>query len=72
LDDIVPIVIPENPPANRQERESEQIMNLFLSEEATNFKARRIALASELKIKLNRPAVRKQLPIPKPFYFKNC
>jgi hypothetical protein len=30
---------------------------------ATNFKARRIALASELKIKLNRPAVRKQLPI---------
>jgi hypothetical protein len=31
--------------ANRKERESEQIMNL-LSEEATNFKARSIALTS--------------------------
>jgi hypothetical protein len=34
--------------ANRKERESEQIMNLLSSEEATNFKARRIALASAL------------------------
>jgi hypothetical protein len=32
--------------------ESEQIMNLFFSEEATNFKARSIALASALKIEL--------------------
>ena len=38
--------------ANRQERESEQIMNLLFLEEATNFKARRIALASALKIEL--------------------
>jgi hypothetical protein len=38
--------------ANRQERESEQIMNSLFSEEATNFKARRIALASALKIEL--------------------
>jgi hypothetical protein len=42
-------------------------MNLLSSEEATNFKARSIALASALKIELtddnheNRPAVRKQL-----------
>jgi ribonuclease HI len=39
-------------PANRQERESEQIMNLLFTEEATNFKARSIALASALKIEL--------------------
>jgi hypothetical protein len=32
--------------ANRQERKSEQIMLLLLSEEATNFKTRSIALAS--------------------------
>jgi len=38
--------------ANRQERESEQIMHLLLSEVATNFKARCIALASALKIEL--------------------
>jgi ribonuclease HI len=38
--------------ANRQERESEQIMNLLFSEEATNFKARSTALASALKIEL--------------------
>ena len=38
--------------ANRQERESEQIMNLLFSEEATNVKARRIAVASALKIEL--------------------
>jgi hypothetical protein len=38
--------------ANRQERESEQIMNLLLSEEGTNFKARSIALSSALKIEL--------------------
>jgi len=37
---------------NRQERESEQIMNLLLSEEATNFKARSIALVSAPKIEL--------------------
>jgi hypothetical protein len=37
---------------NREERDSEQIMNLLLSEEATNFKARSIALASALKIEL--------------------
>jgi hypothetical protein len=33
-------------------RESEQIMNLLFSEEATNFKVRSIALASALKIEL--------------------
>jgi hypothetical protein len=55
--------------ANKQERESEHIMNLLLSEEATNFKAKRIALASALKIELadgnqeSKPAVRKQLPM---------
>jgi hypothetical protein len=38
--------------ANRQKRESEQIMNFLLSEEATNFKARSIALASALKTEL--------------------
>jgi hypothetical protein len=38
--------------ANRQERESEQILKLLLSEEAMNFIARRIALASTLKIEL--------------------
>ena len=38
--------------ANRQERETEQIMNLIWSEEATNFKGRRIAFASALKIEL--------------------
>ena len=38
--------------ANRQERESEQIMNLLSSAEATNFKARKFALASALKIEL--------------------
>ena len=38
--------------ANRQKSESEQIMNLLLSEEATNFKASSIALASALKIEL--------------------
>jgi hypothetical protein len=38
--------------ANKQERESEHIMNLLLSEEATNFKATRIALASVLNIEL--------------------
>jgi hypothetical protein len=38
--------------ANRQTSESEQIMNLLLSEEATNFKASSIALASALKIEL--------------------
>jgi hypothetical protein len=32
--------------ANMQGRVSEEIMNLLSSEEATNFKARRIALAS--------------------------
>ena len=54
---------------NRQQRESEQIMNLLSSEEATNSKARIIALACALKIELadgnqeNRPAVRKQLPM---------
>jgi hypothetical protein len=42
-------------------------MNVFYSEEATNFKARSIALASALKIELtvfdqSRPAVQKQLP----------
>ena len=53
--------------ANKQERESEHIMNLLLSEEATNFKATRIALASALKIDLadgnreSKPTVRKQL-----------
>jgi hypothetical protein len=36
--------------ANREERESEQIMNLLSS--ATNFKARQFALASSLKIEL--------------------
>ena len=38
--------------ARRQERESEQIMNLLLSEEATNFKARCIALTFTQKIEL--------------------
>jgi hypothetical protein len=38
--------------ANRQEREYEQIMNLLLSEEALNLKARSIALVSALKIDL--------------------
>ena len=38
--------------ANRQERESVQIMKLLSSKEATNFKARIIALASALKIEL--------------------
>ena len=37
---------------NRQERESEQIMNLLSIEEVTNFKARIIALAFALKIEL--------------------
>ena len=37
---------------NRQKREFDQIMNLLLSEEAMNFKARRITLASTLKIEL--------------------
>ena len=55
--------------ANKQEREYEHIMNLLLSEEATNFKARSIALASALKIELtdgnreSKPAVQKQLPM---------
>jgi len=35
---------------NRQERESEQITNLLLLEEATDFKASSIALASALTI----------------------
>jgi hypothetical protein len=45
------------------------IMNLLLSEEATNFKATRIALASALNIELadgnreSKPSVRKQLPM---------
>jgi hypothetical protein len=38
--------------ANMQGRVSEEIMNLLSSEEATNFKARRIALASATKIEL--------------------
>jgi hypothetical protein len=38
--------------ANSQERESEQIINLLSSEEATTFKARRIALYSALKVEL--------------------
>ena len=38
--------------ANRQEIESEQIMNLLSSEEATNFKERSIVLASAPKIEL--------------------
>lgn len=38
--------------AHRQERESEQIINLLSSEEVTNFKLRRIALVSALKIGL--------------------
>ena len=52
--------------AKRQERESEQMMNLH-SEDAINFKARNIALASALKINWqtvideNRAAVRKQI-----------
>jgi hypothetical protein len=37
--------------ANRQERESEKMMNLH-PEDAMNFKARSIALASALKIEL--------------------
>ena len=37
---------------NRQDKESEQIMNLLSSEDASNFKARSIALASALKIEL--------------------
>ena len=37
---------------NMQERKFEQIMNLLFSEEATNFKAWRIALISALKIEL--------------------
>jgi hypothetical protein len=36
--------------SNKQERESEQIIHLLLSEETANFKARSIALASALKI----------------------
>jgi hypothetical protein len=36
----------------RQERKSEQIMNLLSSEEAKNCRARSIALASVLKIEL--------------------
>jgi hypothetical protein len=35
-----------------QGRVSEEIMNLLSSEEATNFKARRIALVSAIKIEL--------------------
>jgi hypothetical protein len=35
-----------------QGRVSEEIMNLLSSEEATNFKARRIVLASAIKIEL--------------------
>jgi hypothetical protein len=46
-------------PTGKKKSESEQIMNLLSSEEATNFKARSIALASVLKIELadeeNRP-----------------
>jgi hypothetical protein len=38
--------------ANMQGRVFEEIMNLLSSEEATNFKARRIALASAIKIEL--------------------
>ena len=38
--------------AKRQERESEQIKNLLLSEEATNFRASRMALASAEKMEL--------------------
>ena len=38
--------------ANMRGRVSEEIMNLLSSEEATNFKARRIALASAIKIEL--------------------
>ena len=38
--------------ANSQERESEQIINLLSSEEATTFKARGIALYSALKVEL--------------------
>ena len=37
---------------NMQGRVFEDIMNLLSSEEATNFKARRIALASAIKIEL--------------------
>jgi hypothetical protein len=37
---------------NRQERESEQIINLLSIEEATNFKARSITLAFALKIEI--------------------
>jgi hypothetical protein len=38
--------------ANRKERESEQIISLLSSEEANELKARTIAVASPLKIKL--------------------
>jgi len=38
--------------ANRQERESEHIMNFLSSKEITNFKAKCIALSSALKIEL--------------------
>jgi len=38
--------------ANKQGRVPEEIMNLLSSEEATNFKARSIALASAIKIDL--------------------
>ena len=38
--------------SNMQGRVSEEIMNLLSSEETTNFKARRIALASAIKIEL--------------------
>jgi hypothetical protein len=48
--------------ANMQGRVFEEIMNLLSSEEATNFKARRIALASAIKIELAYD-IRKQLPM---------
>ena len=38
--------------ADRQERESEQIITLLSSEETANFKARSIVLASVVKIEL--------------------
>ena len=38
--------------AHRQDRESEQIINLLSSEEVTHFKLRRIALVSTMKIGL--------------------
>ena len=51
--------------ANMQGRVSEEIMNLLSSEEATNFKARRIALASAIKIELADGNRRKSTCCPK-------